>query len=229
MAQPLPGTPVIASVSAISLTFPVTVSGTDRFLEVAVHLDSGATVSGVTYDGVAMTLIKDQLGSGPGGRPRCVVFGEIAPPIGTANVVITLGSSVNVTGVAIVYTRVDQATGFNNALGATAKDSTPTVTITSAVDDLVVDAASAFDNGPWTPGAGQTEQYDTVIGTGVKTCSGSTEPGAASVVMDHTIPGSSDWAIVGYNLLGNGGAPPGPGGPSKLVGVTELPKVSDVA
>lgn len=73
-----------------SLTISHTVAGTDRLLPVGVHCRSAtADVTGVTYNGVAMTLQGTNENSGVVGMQW---YSLVAPATGTHDVVVSLGS-----------------------------------------------------------------------------------------------------------------------------------------
>lgn len=91
--------------SASSLTFAHTVSGANRILFVAATVNTGATVSGVTYNGTALTLI-DTKAEASG--PTTYLYYLIAPAAGTNNVVISASASTNIIGTASSYTGAAQ-------------------------------------------------------------------------------------------------------------------------
>lgn len=90
---------------ASPLTFAHTCTGTNRILFVNTITDTD-TVTGVTYGGVAMTLIAKSTYPGAG-RKGTSLFYLIAPTSGTNNIVIT-ASSGSVGGAGISYTGAKQ-------------------------------------------------------------------------------------------------------------------------
>lgn len=177
----------------------------------------GGTVSGVTFDGVAMT----QIGTS-------AINTTPNPDVGVAQWIITGVSSgtytvsVNWSGVLtqstiVAYTcyGVDQATpvrtGSANKATATSATSV-TVNVVSAVGDLVIDSVvvSAVDAGTPTIGTGQTAIGSCVANgtTNLDSCT-SYEAGAATVDMSWTAATSEHWAINAFSLqpasVGGGG------------------------
>lgn len=184
---------------ASSLTFSHTVTGSNLALGVGVEFgDTGLvrTVSSITYN--AVNLTKPAGGTSYNGTSiRSELWYLANPASGANNVVITLSASVDgeLIGGAVSMTGVDQATPVGTAANATGQSTTPTVTVTSAVDEMVMDSVAYNLTTGATPGAGQTERWErlaSLTNSGV----GSTEAGAASVVMDWTTL-LSDWATVG--------------------------------
>ena len=188
--------------SATSLTFAHTCSGTERVLVVGSSVDDLVPAdTTATYAGVSMTGI----GALTNNFDRSELFGLIAPATGANNVVITAAATQgSIAGGAESVNGADQTTGWGTAATAEADNSTaPTVTVTSATGELVVDNVAGGDlisQQTATAGAGQTERWDS---TGVDSngfAIGSTEAGAASVVMSWTLNNAIDWASVGVSI-----------------------------
>lgn len=125
--------------SVSSATWSHTTSGSNRILVVGanargVKSDTNTTVTGVTYNGVALTKIRgDTSDSGDTFRGRSELWYLIAPATGAHNVVVTYTGTVTATGCgAISLTGVIQGTGAIDAHnGATATtDTTPSVNVT---------------------------------------------------------------------------------------------------
>lgn len=99
----------VSATTGTSLTFSHTCTGSDRILFVMGHDQSGASslVTGVTYNGVAMT----QIGSGvrvPGDRYLTMWY-LIAPATGANNVVVSASGSTGLRFSAISYTGAKQS------------------------------------------------------------------------------------------------------------------------
>lgn len=108
-----------------ALTFSHTCSGADRilFVEVVPSFNTDI-VTGVTYNGVAMT----RLGTGAtGANYRNYIYALIAPATGANNVVVSLSSSKEIRASSASYTGVNQA-----ALPANLNYWTTTTAATSA-------------------------------------------------------------------------------------------------
>ena len=189
---------------AASFTFALTVAGADRFLRVGVHWrTTSITVSGITYAGVALT----RLGGATVSVNRAVDYWYlIAPTTGTNNVVVTMSAAARTVVGAISRTGVHQTTPLGTAATASGTSTAPSVTVTSATDELVDDALTASVAGAvLTAGTGQTERYDTFYDPSIQG-GGSDEAGAASVAMDWTINTSQEWCQIGVGIKPAGAA-----------------------
>ncbi|MBI9087201.1 MAG: DUF2341 domain-containing protein, partial [Desulfobacterales bacterium] len=177
--------------NATSLTWSHTVaSGTNRVLFVELAIDGlGAPASSVTYGGVALT----QVGR-TAGNHAVEIWRLVNPAVGTANVLVNFSASTAATGGATTYNGVDQTTPTGTYVGNTGTGTTASVVVSSATNDLVIDAEN-WDNSPagYTVGAGQTQQWTqtSVAQRGVST----TEAGAASVTMSSTVSSSAQWEV----------------------------------
>lgn len=189
-----------------ALTFSHTVgSGSNRILIVGVSIDRTSTVSvinTVTYGGTALTNIGNTTSTSS--VMRISLWRLVSPAVGTANVVVTPvgGNSTDFVAGATSYRGVDQTTPLGTFAEATGGSGTPTVNVSSATNELVVDAVAvdgALLGNSISEGAGQTERYNVntagLLGGGM-IGAGSTEPGAATVTMSWTQNGlNGRWAI----------------------------------
>ena len=170
-----------SSGAASSLTYSHTTGGSDRSLVVSVMLWSGSvTCTGVTYNGVAMTsLTSAVVGSGF----TAYLFGLSNPTTGANNVIVSLSGSAQFASGAISATAASQAAGaaaFGTVASVTAGSGTPSVVVTSATNELVVDVVGSTSG--VTVGAGQTGRWFEGFLSNMDV-HGSTEPGASSVTM----------------------------------------------
>jgi Tfp pilus assembly protein PilV len=198
-----------------ALTWTHTPVGTPSLVVVGVMLaDTGATVSTVTYGGTALTLIRSTVN---GSLAKTWLYRLASPPAGAQTVIVILSAADRKVAGAITVTGSDTATPISNHAGAIGTSTTPSVTVTSAAGELVVDTATSFEGGTWTAGAGQTEWWDRqqnpVSGAG------STEAGAASVTMSWTNTLNNEWAISAASIKAAGGAAVGSG----TAACTDLP------
>jgi hypothetical protein len=139
-----------ATAGTTTLTVSHTCSGTNRVLIVVVSTGGGTgdTVSGVTYNGLAMTNLWDAadgtlaLGSG---------WMIVDPPTGTHNIVATFGASLSAYGElsATSWTGVDQLTVKRASPSVVFPVSAePTITASSATNgDTVVDGWAIYNYG----------------------------------------------------------------------------------
>ena len=175
-----------ASNNASSITWSHTIgSGGNRILIVGVSIAAGSavpSVSSVTYGGVNLTFINAV--SAPDVR-RSEMWYLLNPTSGTADIVVTLSGvpyAVLVGGSS--FYNVNQSVPLGTSNTATGWSATPSVTVSSAVNDLVIDNLVGYTY-ITAAGAGQTEMWRNNIST--RPGAGSTEPGATSVEMSWTI------------------------------------------
>lgn len=189
-----------------SVTFAHTVgSGANRILVVGVALRNGTgqSVTGVTYNGVAMTSAGVAIN---GTTVRTSLWTLVNPASGTHDVVVSMSAAAVVAGGAHSYTGVDQTTPIGTAATATGNSNAPSVNVSSATDQLVVDSgghSNSTSNG--TVGSGQTQSYhdkSTGAATSNVVAYGSREAGAPTVTMSWSTSDSNarPWAIVGVPL-----------------------------
>ena len=175
-------------------------AGSDRYLLVGVsYYDASGeprTVSGVTWNSVAMSLVKSQrVGAGT----TTDIWGLVAPDTGAHDAVVTFTGAVRNAVHAMSLTGVDQSTPTGTAASATGTSNALTVDVTSAANELVYDVATQRngDGNTLTVGAGQTQRTNTLGGAGAGSNSvvgaSSTEAGAASVTMSWTGTSGDEW------------------------------------
>ncbi len=154
-----------------SATFAHTVSpGAYRLLVVAVMIEGNESVTSASFDGIFLTKATDS-GTPPDGNSGARVehWYLVAPPVVTADVVVTFASNVDPSGIAAVdFTSVDQlnpigATAINYASSGT---NASTGVLTLFDESLIFGAvfAQGGDTAPFTPGTGIVELWD--AGTG---------------------------------------------------------------
>ena len=188
------------------LTWPHTVGpGSNGILVVGVSLRKlNMSVSSITYAGQGgFVFVGTQIGSGADHRVE--IWYLLSPPVGTANVSVALsgGPPVEAVAGALSYTGVDQTQPVGTAAGAFATDTAPTVTVSSAAGEVVIDVLSASgDSGAVAVVAGQAQQWtgSTGVGDANEFGAASTEPGAATVTMDWSLTNPNKWAIIAVPL-----------------------------
>jgi hypothetical protein len=185
-----------------SLTISHPTAGSNRLMlvGVSIHNFASETVSGITYNGMALTLVGSRANATDA---RVEIWRLIAPPTGTHDLVITFSAELTSAARAgvMTFTGVNQTTPLGTFTSAIGSASPATVNVASAANELVFDTVgSESQSSPFTitVGAGQTQRWNSaIIGYDRFLSAGSTEPGAASVTMSWTIvPGASvPWAI----------------------------------
>lgn len=212
-------TPYSVSVTQQVHTWSHTVAaGSNRLLLVAVQCWGNGQVASVTYGGAQVNPVLRVFPNNTA-KPTVELWGMIAPPVGTADVVITLlGSGTNyVCAAALSYTGVDQL----GPIGAGASASAATGTAcacnltTLAANSWIVGAKGGYggDTYPHAPGAGVTERVDVRSGTSATAdggfCVGDLAAGAAGAYtwsVDQNA--SDDWAVVVVELMEAGSGIP---------------------
>lgn len=183
------GTMSNVSTKTIAHTTP---SGSNRLMIVGVSAQQpGASVSSVTYNGVALTKLGNVSNAS---QSRIEIWYLKSPAVGTFNVVLTNSQSENAIVGVKTFSGVNLTTTFGTLATSTGNSASAFVTATSATDELVY-AVVGFNNGSTnqTPGSGQTEYYDQTINSSI--CgAGSSKAGASSVTMSWTST-SSPWSI----------------------------------
>lgn len=187
----------VAGSGAGPFTWLHTCSGSNRLLKVDIsYYDSGDTISAVTYNGDAMTVIPSSTVSN--GQYTVTSYGLIAPDTGSNTISVTFTGSVFDFGAgAISWTDADQATPFGTAATASGSDATPTVNVTSASGEIVSDALVIIHSGTLTVDGSQSQRWNSTGAFGFIKYAGSTEAGATSTTMSWANSTSQDWAIVG--------------------------------
>lgn len=185
-----------------SHTLSHTVTGSNLYLLVGVSLvgSVGRTVTGITYNGVALSSLGNIANSV---TYRTELWGLVAPATGAHNVVISTGGpgSTIVAG-AISFTGVDQTTPTSGFATATGNSANPAVTVASATGDMVF--AGCIDAGGGSISVDQTLRWNLQMLTDTPRGAGSTATGASSVTT--TFTGSNNlWAALGINLKAAGG------------------------
>jgi hypothetical protein len=171
------------SATATSVTFSHTVSsGSNRLLivQAAANTDVTGSITGATYGGTAMTQIATFDGN------RILAWYMVAPPVGTANVVVSQDVSREIGAFSTSLFGVDQTTPVTGAVSAYASQADSGVTVTSAANNLVF--AQGWDSAgrsTWTATGAQTTSTTLTVASLQTTVKG-VASGASSVVMTWT-------------------------------------------
>lgn len=177
-------------------SFSHTTSGADRLLLVlTMVVDTIDTVSSVTYNSVGLTAIPSFATAN--GLYRVAGHYLVAPATGANTVSVSVTGGVNDFGaMAISFTGAHQTVPLGTAANATGSSTTPSVNVSSAADEIVVDMLNIVHSGALTVGAGQTQRVSDIGPNGFAKYAGSTEPGSATTTMSWSHPSSSQtWAI----------------------------------
>ncbi len=182
-----------------------TCTGSNRFLAVDVGiLSAGQTVTGITYNGVALSLVSGAAISTVTSLGRVECWGLANPASGSNTIAVTLSGSSNSVGEAVSYTNVHQtspteAGNANQATNVGAADAT--VAITTVADNDWVHAAIACNDPSIT--ANQTTRSNMTDSISVSVADEDFGPQtpAGAKTMGYTAVGAGvTWAIAGYAI-----------------------------
>lgn len=182
-----------------------TCTGSNRYLAVGIAMLSvgGASVTGITYNGVAMSLVDAR--ASVTGAIRAELWGLVAPASGTNTIAVTLTAPLDSIGEAVSFTGVNQTFATEGAADASATNvgaADATVNVTTVADnDWTVDIVATSDTAI-TVGAGQTSRNNVsgALGSGGMSTEGPKTP-AGSVTMSWTdVDALKTWSIVSVAL-----------------------------
>ena len=189
-----------------TLTFPHTTANTaNRILIVGVSINitnvAATTVSGVTYNGIAMSQVGAH--NDAGNTRRVELWSLLNPATGTNNVVVSVNipaaASVGVVAGATTLTGVDQSVPlgtFVSADGAAGGNSQADVS--SVVNGMVLDTVATGEASTVTVSGPQVAQWNLSDGTNANrdvTGAGSSRTGAPSVPISETFSATSNWSL----------------------------------
>lgn len=181
-----------SSATSVSATHTHTGTNGAAFMHSASAAATPQAVAG-SYAGTSMTEHWDTTFAS---FYRHAGYTLVNPATGAQTVTATYAGSQGQLRIGVAtYTGVDQTTPVGTPNTATGSSTTPSVAITSATDELVVDGMAQVANANATAGANQTERWD-LAGTEVS-IAGSEEAGAATTTMSWTLPASAAWHIGG--------------------------------
>lgn len=131
--------------SVSSLTVSHTCSGSNRILTVSCLFDQTVSITGITYNGVAMTniltaqnvVLLQKLG----------LYYLVAPSTGANNIVVSLsGSAASVSVSNASYTGVKQSSAIDSSNSTTGSSASPSVSTTTTVNNSQVICAIGWNN-----------------------------------------------------------------------------------
>lgn len=176
--------------SGTTHTFSHTCTGSDGILWVQCWRRGGSAVSGVTYNGVAMTSLGTEIQAGSGSGNQYLTMWYLAnPATGANNVVVTSPTSTEHIDGAVSYTGAS-ATGIpdaTNSLTMTAQSNT-TATVSSVADNcwalmfMRMDTSGAISAGASTTRRAYTQDFTASFDTN----SATTPAGTITVNTSHS-------------------------------------------
>ena len=198
------------STPATSLTIEHTIVDAN-YLRVWVSTEN-ETISSVTYDGVSMTLIGQEINAPEG--LKVALYGLVNPNVGANDIVVTMANSVNITAGGVSFLNVDTGNPTDGvSSGAIGTSAAPSDSITTTVNNTVIQDVVGTKNNPtvfaqsglWTirgqvnaasrPGASSTRKL--------------LVPGLATDT--YALSGSFAWAMILAGVRGQATVTPGSG------------------
>jgi parallel beta-helix repeat protein len=187
-----------SAASQSSLTWSHTVgNGTSRFLAVGISYDGGSPgPATVTYAGNPLTIVASITAQN---QAHVQLWGLAAPPVGTADVVVTLGSAEDFSAGAVSFFGVDQTTPYGSWTGNEGIGAPASLSATLSTGELML-SAIAVDNGPvLTTSTCQAAHWN--AGPAAVTGACGTLPGTgAPMSMSWNYTGNNRWAMIAAPL-----------------------------
>lgn len=173
-----------------SITFSHTCSGSDRILIVGIIANNADVITGVTYNGVAMTLARKSAFTGP----TMYLYYLLAPATGANNIVVSASSGGEyIRATAVSYTGVQQS----GQPDATAENNVSAASITTTLTQVVAKA--------WQVGVVQGAHDGTVTaGAGIGAIRG-TVSGGYNSIGDSNAPTNAGSRSMTWNQGGSAG------------------------
>ena len=183
--------------------------GSDRILLYSFASETAGTgdVTNVTYNGVALTYSTYTVTASEARVEFWYMLEADLPVAGTYTVAATIaGSATTFVHGASSWSGVHQTTPFGTIVTNTGSNSTPTVTVNSATDEIVHDFVASKDASGLTADGSQSQRWSlNAAGNADVRGGGSSEAGDTNVVMSWSSAGAVDWAIIGVPMKPSGG------------------------
>jgi len=158
-------------------------------------------VTGITYNGVALGVLGTQVADT---GVHVELWGLKNPASGSHNVVVSFDGSNDVGAGSMTFDGVHQTTPTGTFVGndsdAGGSTTTPSVTLSSAAGEVVVDVLGQNFGASMTAGGGQTDRWNQGGSQLFDTGAGSTKAGASSVTMQWTLDSAQQWTIAAIPL-----------------------------
>lgn len=164
------------NIAVSSLAWDHVSSGLNRLLVVQTAVQ-GATVTGITYNGVALTYAVSKVT----GALDTEQWYLIAPPVGTYPIIVTLSATAYVTCGAETYAQTNQSVPIGVTSTATGTNGTPILNLITGTDNSLVVDSLATDILPivYFAGAGQSVNWDLTENPDVVQGASSLQPAGA--------------------------------------------------
>lgn len=175
--------------TTLTISHTVTALGGNRSIYVLCGLRSRTVTATATYAGQAMTEIA---GVAHGATNlRVYIFRKTGPATGANDWVVTQSSATAMACWAFSATNVDQITPETDTDNSCAGGNSPSLTLTTATNEILLDVMGLSVTSAGTPGANQTEESDQVTSENTLTVAGSRQDGADGGAMTYTGTGGT--------------------------------------
>lgn len=197
-----------------SLSWSHVSSGINRLLKVEVETESANAITGITYDGVALTHAV----TATNGTLRNEQWYLIAPAVGTYDIVVTMSAPSYLTCGAETYVSVNQSSPIGVTQTATGSSLSPSLVLTTGTTNSIVSDSLATGTLPivYTVGPGQTVNWSITANPNARQGASSVELAGTSpdaVTMSWVITQSVPWALTAVEIKGL---------PSSLTGIVSI-------
>lgn len=212
--------PVVVSTSSATsgnvqvptLTWDHTSSGIDRLLVVQVSTEEISAVTGITYNGIALTLAS--FDTDVANNIRSEQWFLVAPPVGTYSIVVSLAPDAYISAGAESYVSVNQASPIGNTSSGSGNSNTPSVINTTANDNsLTADSiATAITPIAYSVGPGQTLSWSHTANSDTRQGASSVESAGTApdnITMSYVLTQVTDWVMTAIEINGLPGATSG--------------------
>jgi hypothetical protein len=196
----------LTQTTATSLTYSHTITGSNPVVVTGTRVCS-STVSGITWNGVAMSAGATNSAAGGSGCEDTVYYLK-APATGAHNTVVSVNASSDIAAATWSYTGADQTTpaGGNNTADVTSANSI-TLSITTTCDNAWLTAYGDNGGGGYSMAAGTTRRNPLAGGNakfGVDSNAAKTPTGSYSLGL--TSAGVQAWSMAGMAICPVGAA-----------------------
>lgn len=172
-----------------SMTYAHTVAGLNRLLVVGVSAGASDIVTGVTYNGVAMTRINVR----NNGNSTAYLYYLIAPATGTHNVVVSTSAPATIVSDAVSFNGVGTIQPEASVTNTASATNACANTLTTIADGSVHLATFAIDS------VGMSSVTNGTLFGNILAYSPTISPAAAHTMTGNS-PGNNAWATVGASF-----------------------------
>ena len=182
-----------------TLTLNIQSSGTDRVFVLGLAYKSNSVLApiSVVFNGTENFTLERT--AADGGDAQCFLYYLTAPSEVTADVVITMPSTVRMVGYVALFNGVHQTEPFTaNTNEVQGTNDSPTVDVSSAADEMCIDILVQVSAGPDTATATHTEICNGAATGGGTDCRGAAQyvVGQTTRTMNWSMSGSDNWNII---------------------------------